>query len=193
MIQLLRQIILLLILPLGGLVGGILAGCSTETTFTSYPCYLVLDNSIHQDPTLASAMNANSPGVFCIIVCNESKQQFSFTNNYGATSAKNFTAIDLRRTRALGTNGALIVGFGTLTGEIYAYDRECPNCFDPDAIPVRSKPLSMDTRGIATCNVCRREYDMNNGGNCISEGGVSGLRRYRCGTTGPFGILNVGN
>lgn len=191
---------MLLLPPLGGLEGGLLGllmlaltSCEAETTFTNYPCYLVIDNSIHQDATLASAMNAMSPSVFCMICNDETKQRFVFTNNYGASSVKNFTAMDVRRTRALGMNNALIVGFGTLTGEFYAYDRECPNCFEPQAVPVRSKPLSMGTDGLATCGVCKRRYDMNNGGNCVSEGGVRNMTRYRCGTRGPFGVLNVGN
>lgn len=189
----LQRIILLLLPLLGGLAGGVLTSCTTETTFTSYHCYLVIDNSVHQDATLASAMNAMSPGVFCLIANNEAKQQFAFSNNYGAHSVKTFTAIDLRRTRAVGMNNAVVVGFGTLTGEFYCYDRECPNCFNPDAIPVRSKPLTLGADGLATCPVCKRSYDMNNGGNCVSEGGVSGLTRYRANTTGPFGILTVGN
>lgn len=171
----------------------LLLSCTADTTFTRYPCYLVIDNGTHQDATLASAMNAMSPGVFCTIVDNETKQQFAFSNNYGMSSVKNFTAIDMRRTRALGTNNALIVGFGTLTGEFYAYDRECPVCFDPDAVPVRSKPVVVGNDGLATCAVCRRKFDANNGGNCVSEGGIKGLRRYRAGTTGPFGVLSIGN
>lgn len=171
----------------------LLSGCTTTPIFTVYPCYLVIDNSVHQDPTLSSAMNAMSPGVFCLITSDEAKKQFRFSNNYGTQSVKNYTAIDIKRTRALGMNNALIVGFGTLTGEFYAYDRECPGCFDPDMVPVRSKPLSLGSDGIATCKVCNRRFDMNNGGNCVSEGGIKGMWRYRCGTTGPFGILNVGN
>lgn len=180
------------VLLLGGLEGGF-TSCDTETMFTKYPCYLVLDNSLHQDPTLASAMNAMSPGVFCTIYDNEAKQQYQFTNNYGTSTVSTFNGIDKRRTRALGMNNALIVGFGALTGEFYAYDRECPVCFDPQAVPVRSKPLTIGSDGQATCPVCKRRFDMNNGGNCTTEGGVSGLRRYRGGTTGPFGVLSVGN
>lgn len=175
------------------LVCAMLVGCDAENIFTKYPCYLVLDNSVHQDATLGSAMNAMSPGVFCQIVCNESKKQYEFHTNYGSRSITKFNGIDERRTRALGMNDALIVGFGALTGEFYAYDRECPNCFDPQAVPVRSKALTMSSQGLASCAVCKRQYDMNNGGNCVTEGGVKGLCRYRCGTTGPQGVLSVGN
>lgn len=171
----------------------LLTACSNGFTFSTYPCRLLIDNSVHNDGTLASAMNAMSPGVFCQVVANESKKQFEFATNYGTQSVAKYNAIDERRTRALGMNNALIVGYGSLTGEFYAYDRECPNCFNPDAVPQRSRPLTLGSDGIATCQLCKRRYDMNSGGNCVSEGGTKGLVRYRASTTGPFGILSVSN
>ncbi|WP_277821152.1 hypothetical protein [Palleniella muris] len=169
-----------------------LVACSGDNTYTSHPCYLVIDNGLHLDETLASAMNQMSPGVFCMITNNDARKEFTFLNNSGLSSTKRYNAEDDRRTRALGMNGGLIVGFGTLTdGQFCAYDRECPNCFDPAVVPVRSKPLTMSGDGIAACNVCRRRYNMNNGGNSESDG--KGLTRYRCSTTGSYGVLHVGN
>ena len=177
----------------------IIGSCTDNFTFSGYPCYLVIDNSIHQDPTLASAMSPTSPGVFCQISADEVKHQYQLTNNYGQSSVTAYTAVDLRLTRDVGMNNAIIVGYGTLTGLFYAYDRECPNCFVPDAIPMRSKPLTIGQDGMATCAVCKRRYDMNNGGNCVyaeNEGdakGAKGMTRYRGSTTGPFGRLAVSN
>lgn len=156
-------------------------GCSGDNTYTSQPCFLIIDNAIHLDETLASAMNRMSPGVFCMITNNEARKEFTFKNNSGQSSTKRYTAEDDRRSRVLGMNGGLIVGFGTLMDyQFCAYDRECPNCFDPNAVPVRSKPLTMSGDGIATCSVCKRRYNMNNGGNC--ESGGKGLTRYHCST-----------
>ena len=169
------------------------AACDNNYTYSSYPCYLVIENGIHMDATLASAMNSLSPGVFCLVTNDDAKKQFTFRSNYGLSSSVTYNEKDNYRTRALGMNGALIVGFATLTGEFCAYDRECPVCYDPEAIPARSKPVSMGEDGMATCTVCHRQWNMNTGGNCISEGGISGLTRYRCGTTGPYGTLSVGN
>lgn len=171
----------------------LLVACTAESTFTNYPCRLTIDNSIHNDATLASAMNGFSPGVFCLVVANETKKQYEFSTNYGTSSASKFNAIDERRTRSLGMNNGVVVGFGTLTGEFYGYDRECPHCFNPDAVPVRSRPLSLGSDGIATCQVCHNRFDMNMGGNCVSEAGIKGMVRYRASTTGPLGILYVGN
>lgn len=177
----------------------ILGSCSDNFTFSEYPCYVVIDNSIHQDPTLASAMSPTSPGVFCQISADEAKHQYKMVNNYGQSSVTAYTAVDLRLTRDVGMNNAIIVGYGSLTGLFYAYDRECPNCFVPDAIPVRSKPLAIGQDGMATCAVCKRKYDMNNGGNCVyaesdsDAKGAKGMTRYRGATTGPFGRLAVSN
>lgn len=165
--------------------------CNSDFTYSSYPCYLVIDNSIHQNSTLASAMNAVSPGVFCTIAVNEARKQYVFTNSHGQKSEANFTAVDLRLSRQVGMNDAVIVGFGSLSNQFYAFDRECPMCFSPDAIPVRSRPLAIGEDGMATCSVCKRQYNMNTGGNCISEGGVKGMTLYHASTTGPYGTLAV--
>lgn len=170
-----------------------LISCADDYTFTSYPCHLVIDNSIHQDPTLATAMNAASPGVFCIVKADEARRQYHFRNNAGLESTRPFTAVDMRMTRDIGMNNSLIVGFGTLTAVFYAYDGECPACFQSDALPLRSRPLTVSGTGVAECAVCHRRYDLNTGGNCTSEGGASGLRRYRGATTGSYGTLSVGN
>ena len=93
------------------------------------------------------------------------------------------------------SNG-IIVGYGNLsTGAsgaytFYAYDAQCPNCFDYNAIPVKSYPLTMNTAGIATCAKCKRQYNMNTGGNCVNDSG-KGLTTYRSSTTGAFGYLVV--
>lgn len=171
----------------------LLASCADDYTFTSYPCHLVIDNSIHQDATLASAMTAASPGVFCTVTADEARRQYRFRNNAGLESTRTFTAVDMRLGRDLGMNNGLIVGFGTLTAVFYAYDLECPACFAPDALPLRSRPLAVSGTGVAECAVCHRRYDLNTGGNCTSEGGQKGLTRYRGATTGPYGTLSVGN
>ena len=140
-------------------------------------------------------MNPLAPGTFCTI---QKTQQggatfFHCHTNQGLDSDIRWTAVYDRMSIIIGLNKALIVGFGNLDTPaiFYAYDRECPNCFDPDAIPVRSKPLATDEKGHATCSVCHRVYDLNNRGYVISgEAGVP-LTRFPAETTGPYGVLNV--
>lgn len=166
-----------------------------ENEFTIGACYFVFDNSVHQDATLASAMNIMAPGTFCTITktMRGGAQCFDFTNSAGQTSSKNLNAIDTKRTLILGYNDGIIVGFGTLNNPaiFYAFDRECPNCFNPNDIPIRSKPLSVSTNGQASCAVCHRQYDLNNDGFISSGDSGKRLTRYRAATTGPFGVLSV--
>ncbi len=173
-----------------------LSSCNdSQYEYSSYPCYIVVDNSIFLDATLASAMNSLSPGVFCMIqkTMSGGAEQFSFSTNAGLSSTQVFTAKEQRLNLVFGMNNGVIVGFGNLDypATFYAYDRECPNCFDSEAVPVRSKPLSMETNGHATCAVCERVYDMNNRGYVIEGEGGNPLTRYPASTTGPYGVLTV--
>lgn len=175
----------------------LLCSCTSAINeYSSRRCYVVVDNSTFLDASLASAMTANSPGVFCMVqqTITGGAQQFSFTTNTGLSSKKTFTAKEQRMTLIFGLNNGVIVGYGTIGGSFYAYDRECPNCFDPDALPVKSKPLTMTDKGHAKCSVCGRVYDMNNRGYIIS-GQVSAddlpLTRFRASTSGPYGMLVV--
>ena len=178
-----------------------LVSCSkAEDEFSDEPCYFIFDNSVHQDATLASAMSAMTPGVFCHI--SETKRSgaatFVFRNNQGLSSEKRANAVDQQRSRRLGRRNGIIVGYGNadITNPVlYAYDAQCPACYTGTGLVDRT--LSTDSRGFATCENCHRSYDMNNGG-FISSGGKEGdtatrLTRYRATCTGPLGILTVSN
>lgn len=185
------KIILILFL----LVAGV--SCGEENyKYSSYHCNLSIDNSTHLDQTLNSALNAMSPGVFCKIsyTISNGATYFVFTNDQGVSSKSIFNAIDarLQSQKHIGLNNGLIVGYGNLSdpAEFYAYDAECPNCFSPNAIPIKSYPLSINHNGIAVCNNCKRQYNMNTGGNCINNTG-NGLTAYRASTTGANGRLYV--
>jgi len=178
------------------LIGMVVASCGdAEYEYSSSRCYLIIDNSQHQDATLASAMNPMAPGVFCLIseTMSGGATFFSFQSNLGTSSKTPENAYDQRRSLILGYNNGLIVGFGNLDVPpvFYAFDAECPNCFDPDAIPVRSKRLQMTDTGLAVCNTCKRQYNLNTGGNIVTGDGGKKLTRYRGATNGPFTVLSV--
>ena len=177
----------------------LLAGmsCGDENyKYSSYHCNLSIDNSTHLDQTLNSALNAMSPGVFCKIsyMISNGATYFVFANNQGANSKTIFNAIDqrLQSQNHIGLNNGLIIGYGNLNdpAEFYAYDAECPNCFSPNTFPIKSYPLSISNNGLATCNHCKRQYNMNTGGNCTNNTG-NGLTAYRAYTTGANGKLYV--
>ena len=175
----------------------LLTSCGdAESEFSKAPCYVVIDNATHQDATLATAMNATSPGIFCIVkktVKSGGAAYFSFTNNEGQHSDKLYTAIDSRRTLIFGLSNGIIVGFGNLSSPatFYAYDLQCPNCFDPQALPLREHPLTLETNGLARCTLCKREYNLNTGGIVAKGDGGKKLTRYYASTAGPFGVLQV--
>ena len=174
----------------------VMSACGdTVHEYTLGACYFVFDNNTHQDATLASAMNVNAPGVFCVITkaTRNGANYFDFTNSSGLSSSSILNAIDTRRTLVLGYNNGIIVGYGVIgvPATFYAYDRECPNCFDPAAIPIKSKPLSLTSNGLATCPVCHRQYDLSNDGFVTAGDNGKRLTRYRAATTGPFGVLSV--
>ena len=170
------------------------ASCGeAEFEYSSAPCYLIIDNSLHHDATLASALTRYSNTFVTITIKTKSgARYFSFTNNVGKHTESIFNAYDERRSLLLGYNGGLIVGFGnSVDGILYAYDRECPNCFAPNMLPLKSRPLSVSENGIAKCGYCKRQYDLNNRG-IISQGDKGKkMTRYNCHATDPYGILTV--
>ncbi len=176
------------LLPLSLLL--VLCSCGdTQELYSRAYCRLFFDNSTHNDATLATAMTPYS-GAYTTITA--SGKQFSFSNNQGLSSTVNMTAVDVQRGYVLGMNNGIIVGYGSSTdGTFAAYDRECPNCFSPDALPVRSYKLSVNEFGIATCSNCHRQYDLNNGGIVSSGDPGKKLSRYYATTTGPYGMLSV--
>lgn len=171
---------------------------SDDYTYSNFHCNLYVDNSTHQDATLASAMNPMSPGIFCKISYDAATTSYAFSSNQGQSSKSRFDARDTERGNAgrIGMNNGIIVGYGNLSSgdmggyAFYAYDAQCPNCFDYTAIPRRNYPLSMSSAGVATCAKCKRQYNMNTGGNCTSDNG-KGMTLYRATTTGALGTLFV--
>lgn len=169
---------------------GLLAACGpTEEQYSRSYCRLYFDNGIRNDPTLAAAMTRHS-GVFVTISI--VGKQFVFASNQGVSSRCDILAMDERRRYVLGQNNGIIVGYGMSTDAIfYAYDCECPNCFDLNALPRRSYKLAVNEFGIATCGTCKRQYDLNNDGIVRSGSAGKKLTRYRATTTGPYGVLNI--
>ena len=170
------------------------ASCGeAEFEYSSAPCYLIIDNSLHQDATLASALTQYSGTYVTITIITKSgARYFSFTNNVGKHTESIFNAYDERRSLILGYNGGLIVGYGnSIDGVLYAFDRECPNCFDPNMLPLKSRPLSVSEDGIATCSYCKRQYNLNIGGFICKGDKGKKMTKYNCPPTKPYGILSV--
>lgn len=192
-----KKVFRIIMLAMTGLLSAALfVACGdVESEFSTAPCALYFDNQTHHDATLAQAMTPFS-GIFVTITTTSKSgaQYFVFTNNQGSSSQVVFDAKDKQRQQAgqliLGLNGAIIVGYG-FSETFYAYDRECPNCFDSNALPLRSYPLKVNSAGIASCSNCHRTYDLNNGGVIVSGNGGKKMTRFHAATTGANGLLIV--
>lgn len=192
-----KKVFRIIVLAMTGLLSAALfVACGdVESEFSTAPCALYFDNQTHNDATLAAAMTPLS-GIFVTITTTSKSgaQYFVFTNNQGHSSQVVFDAKDKQRQQAgqliLGLNGAIIVGYG-FSETFYAYDRECPNCFDSNALPLRSYPLKVNSAGIASCSNCHRTYDLNNGGIIASGNGGKKMTRFHAATTGANGLLCV--
>lgn len=173
-----------------------LSSCSKDSfDFSSYHAFFFFDNSTHQDATLQSALNPMSPGVFCRITEETEGKTvyFRFESNQGLSSRQKADAQDMQRSRIIGlyNKTGIIVGYGSLSSPaiLYAYDSQCPNCYAENPSQYNYK-LSFNSKGVATCPKCKREYDLNNNGLC-SNG--KKLIKYRATATGPLGVLSINN
>lgn len=171
----------------------LLVGCKgDEPEYSTWPCRFAYDNSIHNDATLASAINSGSRGVFCLIKedSHGGKKYLQFLSNNGDSSEQPETAEEIQAKFILGLNNGIIVGFQTLNLEPYSgfvgYDVQCPNCVKRENNTTNPNyRVTMESNGIATCGKCGKSYDMNNGGLVRngSEGDV-GLQKYVAMTDG---------
>jgi hypothetical protein len=165
---------------------------NTSDEYSSSACFLRIDNSVHQSSVLATALQYPGSFVTVTMTTKNGARYYHVVSNQGQTDDIQLNALDQRYDYILGYNGALIVGYGnSLDGSFYAYDRECPNCFDPDALPIRSYPISVDENGFGTCSNCQRTYNLNNQGLVSTGDAGNSLTRYPASTTGPWGILIV--
>ena len=178
----------------------LLTSCKADDEYSTHACRFSYNNMIHNDPTLASALEANSRGVFCLISehTRAGVHYIAFENNLGQTSKQQETAEEVEAKFILGLNNGIIVGFQTLNtdgpyGGFVGYDVQCPNCVRRENNTVNPNyRVTMESSGIATCSKCGKKYDLNNGG-IVQNGdeGDSGLDKYVASTTGPFGVVSV--
>lgn len=176
------------------------AACSTDAEYSAWPCRFLYDNAVHLDQTLATAMNAQSRGIFCRIseTSIQGVRHLSFANSDGLESTQRETAAESQTHYVLGLCNAIIVGYQTLNespnGGFIAYDAQCPNCVRAGNANGSSKYMvSINQQGMATCPNCRRQYMLNNRGIVVNgEKGDRKLEVYGMATTtGPFGFISV--
>ena len=153
----------------------LLTSCKADEEYSTHACRFSYNNMIHNDATLASALDANSRGVFCLISekTRAGARYLVFESSLGMKSEQIETAEEVEAK--------------------FGYDVQCPNCVRRENNTVNPNyRVTMESSGIATCGKCGKKYDMNNGG--IVQNGEEddrGLDKYVASTTGPFGVVSV--
>lgn len=173
------------------------AACGDDM-YGRYACRFVFNTKTHaHSAALTSAVG--SKGIFCRVskTTKGGAQYFHFATGAGLADDVIFTAEDQRTTVLLGSNtysGSLIFGYSNLDdpAQFYGFDGECPNCFDPNTLPIKSYPLSIDNNGLATCSTCKRKYNLNTGGNVVNGDNGSPLTRYHANYS-TAGVVTVTN
>ena len=179
---------------LGMLLGFLFfSSCSTDDFEyeNKHQCYFTFDCGIHPGTSLQSCLNPMSPGLFCMIW----KQEVGVTRHIQMqlynrqTEDVLTTAIETRRSCILGAKNGLVIGCSTLNnGQLYAFDRICPNCEKEGFF----KTLQWENSGLwLKCPQCGRAYDLNNNGIVVKGEGGRSLMKYRA----SYGnnVLMVGN
>ena len=136
-------------------------GCEkTDYTYSNLPAKFIFENA-YQAPALYT-------------------KQFVFKGSAKEPSYVNLTAITGYSGFNLGLSG-LIVGLpnipeiGKTESLVVCFDLACSNCYNDYNI---TKPLVIQN-GTATCNSCKRTYDLNNVGFISNGEAGKPLYRYR--------------
>ena len=175
-----------------GLVCLILFSCVTDDFEyeKKYQCYFTFDCGIHQGTTLQNCLNPISPGVFCMVWSQYSGGvnhiQIQLYNKQAEDVAIT-TDIERRRSCVLGANNGLVIGCSTLyEGQLYAFDRQCPNCANSGTL----KALQWENNGLwLKCPKCERVYDLNNNGFIVKGESGDKLMRYRASYDGKVLLI----
>ena len=168
---------------------------NVEDTFCKFPCRFMFNTQRH-GISLALNTMTSTPGVFCHVsrVLHKGVSYYRFQNSENQCDSVIFTQEDNLTTVHIGVNNGLIIGFGTfdIPPVFYAYDVQCRNCFDPEAIPVKDYTLSMLSGGLARCKACGRIYNLNTGGNVTQGTAGKNLWRYSNASCNAM-VVNVVN
>lgn len=158
-------------------------GADVVGEYTNHQAYFYMDFSYgHTNTYLSEALN--STNVFTVITASDASRNAPYTLScemYGV-SKKSETiseSILTQAPRQLGIdNRGLIVGRSSFQdGELYVFDRQCPNCWN--ANNYGNYLLSFSDAHNMVCNTCHRTYGLLNGGVVVSGDSGEKLFRYR--------------
>lgn len=124
----------------------------------------------HTQSYLYSALN--STNYFCFFYTNPIDGGYDLITEAYGTKEKNVEhiteAVLTKSGRAIGLNNGLIAGRSSFqNGELYVFDRQCPNCFNE----TNTKNFTLNFKDVSSvyCNSCKRTYGLLNGGVVVSD------------------------
>ena len=163
-------------------------GADVVGEYTNHQAYFYMDFGLgHANTYLSEALN--STNVFTVITANPSIHMstteggtYTLSCEMYGVAKKNETISEASLTkvpRQLGIDGrGLIVGRSSFQdGELYVFDRQCPNCWN--ANNYGNYLLSFSDAHNMVCNTCHRTYGLLNGGVVVSGDSGEKLFRYR--------------
>ena len=158
-----------------------------ESEYTTSQCYFAFNASYHNASRLLSVVNAYETYAIVHTEPLSGKAYRVVTDIYGtdATHDDVTTAEETQRTRIVGLSNGLIIGRSSLDQTLYAFARQCPNCYQASGLT--AAPLQWAANSYTVkCNKCQRQYSLANGG-VVSDGEAgSRLLRYRITFDGTY-------
>ncbi len=165
-----------------------LAACQkAEDEFASNPCYFSFNASYHNTSMLLSAVNGYETYALVSTRPLNGKTYSVITEIYGQAAHRDdiTTELETSRTHALGLSDGLIIGRSTMDQTLYAYDRQCPNCYK--ATKLTAARLGWADNGqTVRCPKCRRVYNLSNRGVVAQGEQGDPLLRYRVSFDGTW-------
>lgn len=187
-----KRLFYLLTLPI------LLAACTTDIVgeYSSHQAYYVMDFQYgHTTSYLYGALK--SVNSFCMISTQNLDGSTTspyklYSMMYGTTTQEEVVTEGplTGSMRQLGLNNGLIVGRSSFqNGELYVFDRQCPNCFN--AYHYTNYAVNFKDANNVECANCHRTYGLLNGGVVVAGDSGEKLFRYRASYVGTrFNVTN---
>ena len=145
-----------------------------------YHCNFAFNMSTHNTSVLNSCVSQTTSNTFCMVWSTKNPMRHVHVQMYGGKEEVNDITADLelrQSTYELGAGNGLVMGRSSFNnGQLYAFDRQCPNCLDN----MRYRPLQWESNGMKLhCGYCNRSYDLINGGRVSSGESGKKLLRYK--------------
>lgn len=171
-----------------------LAACDTTQNeyATTYECRFSYDTMLHNTGVLWAAVQAGNFGQWTLVRTDVRGGVRYVFAQLAAGGKEEQTAItterETRQSYILGAYNGLIIGQSMLNGgQLYAYDRQCPNCLTQYGLYKYSlQPVAGGTK--VQCPQCHRTYQLDNGGFPDTDG--MKLLRYRAVYNGQVLVVN---